>query len=54
MKTAELVDKLIAAGLLEVKGDKNYLTPKGKEAGGEFRNSAKYGFYFLWPESLSV
>jgi hypothetical protein len=54
MKTAELIDKLVAAGLLEVKGDKNYLTQKGKEAGGEFRNSSKFGYYFLWPESLTV
>jgi hypothetical protein len=27
------------------------LTPKGTEAGGEFRGS-KFGAYFLWPEAF--
>ncbi len=54
MRTAELTEKLISAGLLEVKNGKNYITPKGKEAGGEFRTSSKFGSYFLWPEGLSV
>ncbi|WP_240636205.1 phospholipase D family protein [Caldimonas tepidiphila] len=54
MKTNELVDRLVSLGLLEVRDGKNYLTAKGKEAGGEFRMSPKFGPYFLWPESLKL
>ena len=52
LKTAELLEKLIATGHLEVRDGKNYLTGRGKEAGGEFRMSPKFGPYFLWPESF--
>ncbi|MBS0542924.1 MAG: DNA repair protein, partial [Proteobacteria bacterium] len=54
MKTAELTGRLIALGLLELRDERTYLTDKGKEAGGEFRMSPKFGPYFLWPENLSV
>lgn len=49
MKTNELLDKIITAQYLEVREGKNYLTEKGKDAGGEFRMSPKFGPYFLWP-----
>ena len=52
--TQELLDKLTALGYLEVKEEKHYLTDSGKEAGGEFRMSKRFGPYFLWPASLSV
>lgn len=52
IKTNELMDSLISTGYLEVKDGKNYLTTKGKEAGGEFRMSPKFGPYFLWPEGF--
>lgn len=48
MRTNELIEKLIATGHLELKDGKNYITAKGKEAGGEFRMSPKHGPYFLW------
>lgn len=54
VKTAELVERLVATGLLEQRDGKHYLTAKGKEAGGEFKMSPKFGPYFLWPEGLSV
>ncbi len=54
MKTGELMEKLLSAGLLELKDGKNYLTNKGKETGGEFRMSPKFGPYFLWPETLTI
>lgn len=54
MKTNELLEKFIAASYLEVRDGKNYITAKGKEVGGEFRMSPKFGPYFLWPEDLSV
>jgi phosphatidylserine/phosphatidylglycerophosphate/cardiolipin synthase-like enzyme len=54
IKTNELMDKLVIASLLELKDGKHYLTAKGKEVGGEFRMSSKFGPYFLWPESLRL
>lgn len=50
MKTGEFIEKLVASGHLEAREGKHYLTVKGKEAGGEFRMSPKFGPYFLWPE----
>jgi hypothetical protein len=52
MKTSELIEKLVSSGFLEVREGKHYLTAKGKDAGGEFRMSPKFGPYFLWPESF--
>jgi phosphatidylserine/phosphatidylglycerophosphate/cardiolipin synthase-like enzyme len=48
LKTSELIEKLVICGHLEAKEGKHYLTAKGKEAGGEFRLSPKFGPYFLW------
>ncbi len=52
MKTGELTEKLVASGHLEAREDKHYLTAKGKEVGGEFRMSPKFGTYFLWPTNF--
>lgn len=52
LKTGELLERLVTGGFLEIKDGKHYLTPKGKDAGGEFRMSPKFGAYFLWPESF--
>lgn len=54
LKTADLTEKMLANGLLELKSGKPHLTDKGKEVGGEFRMSSRFGVYFLWPESLGV
>ena len=54
IKTNELTDRFVQSGFLELRDGKYYITAKGKEAGGEFRMSPKYGPYFLWPESLRV
>jgi phosphatidylserine/phosphatidylglycerophosphate/cardiolipin synthase-like enzyme len=54
IKTGELLDRLTARGLLECRDGKHYLTAKGKDAGGEFRMSPKFGPYFLWPETLQT
>ncbi|AYF90535.1 DNA repair protein [Pseudomonas sp. DY-1] len=54
LKTPELIEKLIALELLEDRDGKPYITQKGKDAGGEFRMSPKFGPYFLWPDSLAV
>jgi hypothetical protein len=54
IKTSELIERLVALGLLELREGKTFITQKGKEAGGEFRMSPKFGPYFLWPEGLGV
>lgn len=52
LKTNELIEKMVSTGHLESRDGKHYLTAKGKDAGGEFRMSSKFGPYFLWPESF--
>ncbi|MDG9782989.1 phospholipase D family protein [Metapseudomonas otitidis] len=54
LKTAELIQKLVELGYLETKDGKEYLTASGKEIGGEFRVSPKFGPYFLWPEDMKL
>lgn len=54
LKTAELLQKLESAGLLEDREGKPYLTQKGKDLGGEFRMSSKFGPYFVWPVSMKL
>ncbi len=55
IKTADLFVKLVENGYLELKGDKHFLTAKGKENGGEYRTSQKFnGGYFLWIDSLNL
>lgn len=51
-KTPDLLEKLSADGFIELVEGKHKLTTKGKEAGGEFKFSPKFGPYFLWPENL--
>lgn len=53
IKTDELVSKLLKDGYLEIKNEKEHLTEKGKEAGGEWRAS-KYGGYFLWNKDFKA
>ena len=53
MRTADLLAKLVSDGYLETRNGSQYLTEKGKAAGGEFRKSQKYGVYFLWPDALN-
>src|SRR3546814_19481451 len=52
-KTAEITEKLVASGPLEMREGKPYLTDKGKASGGEFRMSQRFGAYFPWPAALS-
>jgi phosphatidylserine/phosphatidylglycerophosphate/cardiolipin synthase-like enzyme len=54
VKTNELIERLVKLGYLEVRDGKNYITAKGKEVGGEFRMSPKFGPYFLWPENFRL
>lgn len=54
IRTADFLDRLVTGGLLELRDGKHYITAKGKEAGGEFRMSPKFGPYFLWPENVGL
>lgn len=54
LKTKEFQDRLIGMGYLELREGKPYITERGKDAGGEFRMSPRFGPYFLWPEDLTV
>lgn len=54
LKAAELHEKMVEKGWLEL-GDngRHHLTASGKAIGGEFKSS-QYGGYFLWPENLEI
>jgi phosphatidylserine/phosphatidylglycerophosphate/cardiolipin synthase-like enzyme len=54
VKTNEFIEKLVASGYLEMREGKHYLTAKGKDTGGEFRMSPRFGSYFLWPENFKL
>ena len=54
LKTPQMIERLMQLGYLEDRNQKPYLSSKGKEIGGEFRMSSKFGPYFLWPESLKI
>jgi len=52
MKTAELLDRLAAAGYLMVEDGNHRLTAKGTESGCEFVARSRFGPYFLWPADI--
>ena len=54
LKTVQLIERLVSLGYLEIKEGRPYLTGKGKDAGGEFKVSKKFGPYFVWPEELQI
>ena len=54
LKTPELLDKLTTLGYLSFIDGKHSLTDKGKEVGGEFKFSKKFGPYFIWPEDMTI
>jgi len=54
LRTAQLLEQLVAKGYLAADGDKHKLTDAGKAVGGEFRMSKKFGPYFIWPKELEV
>lgn len=54
MSTADLLERLMEKGFLDKDGDKFKLTPSGKQVGGEFKFSKKFGPYFIWPKDMQV
>lgn len=53
MTTKEMLERLTGVGLLELKGERHYVTAKGKEAGCEWRPGPGGG-YLLWPAETVV
>ncbi len=53
LKTDDLTEKLINLGYLEIRDDKQYLTTKGKEAGGESRVRVS-GCSYFWSEDFAL
>ena len=51
--TDQLTEKLISKGYLEINSEKEELTEKGKQAGGESKKG-RFGAYFLWNENFNV
>ncbi|EDM68139.1 hypothetical protein PE36_20699 [Moritella sp. PE36] len=54
LKTSDLIDQLTSVGYLSLVDDKHSLTDKGKNAGGEFKYSKRFGAYFMWSENTVV
>ena len=54
LRTAQVVERLVAKGWIKTDGDKQELTDAGRQAGGESRISKKYGPYFIWPKDIEV
>jgi len=54
IKTPELIEQLTDIGYLTFSDNKHSLTDKGKNAGGEFKYSKRFGAYFIWPENMEV
>ncbi len=54
LKTAELIEKFKQLGYLVENDGKTSLTDKGKEVGGEFKFSKRFGPYFIWLEDMSI
>ena len=54
MSTQGLFTELAKRGLIEKEGKSWALTTNGKQAGGEYRETTKYGTYIVWPESMNL
>lgn len=52
IKTSQLKVKLVDRGFLQEIDGKLKLTDSGKDAGGEYRFSKKFGPYFIWPKDI--
>ncbi len=54
MKTADLLQKFSDLGYLSEADGKTSLTEKGKDVGGEFKYSKRFGAYFIWSEAMKI
>jgi len=51
--TKHLFGKLQDSGLVDREDDAWVLTSKGKEAGGQYKDSQRFGRYITWPDDIS-
>ncbi|MGR5517907.1 phospholipase D family protein [Vibrio sp. Y29_XK_CS5] len=54
LKTEDFIQMCVSKGYLSFEDGKHTLTDIGKEHGGEFKFSKRFGPYFLWPETLKL
>jgi hypothetical protein len=54
LRTQELLDGLERLGAIEIAAGQKQLTERGLMLGGEFRSSARFGNYFVWPENFEL
>ncbi|EHT4941895.1 hypothetical protein VV99796_00797 [Vibrio vulnificus] len=54
LKTDDFLQLCVSKGYLTVDNGKHILTDSGKEQGGEFKYSKRFGPYFIWPDTLTV
>jgi hypothetical protein len=54
ISTKELFSKMENQGLIQKAEGSWALTDKGKELGGETKESKKYGVYIVWPETIKL
>ena len=54
MSAQNLFTDLSNRGLIEKEGKSWALTANGKKAGGEYKETTKYGTYIVWPENMSL
>ena len=51
--TAQFIEELVSNGYLRMDGEKEVLTGKGKQVGGE-RRKGRFGAYFLWDNDFTI
>ncbi|SEB17833.1 phospholipase D family protein [Marinobacterium iners] len=54
LSTQDFLKKCIEKGYLQENGDKTHITEAGKNIGGEYKYSKRFGSYFIWPTDLKV
>jgi hypothetical protein len=54
MTAKELFARLSDQELIAREGNSWILTPKGEGVGGEYKESAQYGKYIVWPDTLNL
>ncbi|ELK8599299.1 phospholipase D family protein [Vibrio vulnificus] len=54
LKTDDFLQLCVTRGYLTVDNGKHILTDSGKEQGGEFKYSKRFGPYFIWPETIDI
>ena len=50
----DIVIRLLDLGFIEADGEEKKLTKQGFDAGGEYRESDKFGRYIIWPSNIDL